>query len=477
MQQFTVLGLGGNLGDRLARFIESIKLLTGRKILTDIRSSEVFESEALLLPGSPAARNIPFYNIAVSGQTRLSPRELLTSIKKIEAELGRSQRERWAPREIDIDILTYGEKVTAEPDLTIPHPGLTERPFALWPLAALCPDMPVTLANEDSEYSAEATARRWGYVRHEIPCRTWRADNRAQSLWRSALQDLQIRLVSGPFAPTELMGILNVTPDSFSDGGQFLSPESALQRAIALYEAGASIIDLGAESTRPQAAPLTPNEEWHRLEPALTTIRSYFAAKSLRPLLSVDTRHATVARCALEAGADWLNDVTGFTDQAMVQTAQQTLCDIVVMHSLGIPPNKDRTLTKSRSAVSQLLEWGDATVARLEAAGIERSRIILDPGIGFGKTAEQSAEIISSASALQALGVRILIGHSRKSFLSLWTSRPAAERDTETALLSAQLAHAGVQYLRVHDVAANVQAINQLGPSPSSGQRVKARRH
>jgi len=443
-----VLGLGSNLGDRLATFRAAIELLASGQtpILTGLRSSEVFESEALLLPGSPTSWNLAFLNIAVAGDTKLSALELLNAIKQIELKLGRQNRERWAPREIDIDILVFGTEQLSLPDLKIPHPALLDRPFALWPLSALI-----------AGYRVAST--KWGAIRAEIPCRTWRAPHQIHSQFVDLLRPLNIPVIAGPLAATELVGVLNITPDSFSDGGLNIDPVRAVTHARELFYQGAAILDIGAESTRPDAKAISTAEEWSRLAPVFEQFKRSFSDDSLRPTISIDTRNPEVAQFALAAGASWLNDVTGFDNPVMQEIAAAAKCEVVAMHSLGVPPSRDRVLDQEYCVMAQLLEWGEARIEQLERAGIARQRIILDPGIGFGKTPEQSLEIILRADELHKLKVRILIGHSRKSFLNIFSTRPAAERDGETGVLSAMLASNGVHYLRVHNVAINARSL------------------
>lgn len=464
-QQFVVLGIGGNLGDRIETFRRAVSsLLRERGALENARAAELFESEALLLPDAPVEWNLPFFNTAVSGLTLLTANELLRVCKEVERELGRETRARWAPREIDIDILVYGNDRLHTQELSLPHPGLIERPFALWPLSALAPDYRLPQKDGDYEIVAARAAAQWGFIRSEIPCKTWRASWKAQQHWRESMRALGLSVEPGPLAPTELVGILNITPDSFSDGGRHLKPEAALEQARKLCAAGATVLDIGAESTRPQAAAISPDEEWKRLAPVLESLRHGFERECLKPALSIDTRNAETARRALEFSPDWINDVEGFTDPSLLEVALGSQCDLVVMHSLGIPPSSERLLSPNERAIDQIIRWGEETITRLEGAGVRRERIILDPGIGFGKSAAQSFEIVGSATLLRSLGVRVLIGHSRKSFLSLITERPFSERDPESAFLSAQLARDGIEYLRVHDVSRSATAINLLYP-------------
>ena len=460
-----VVGVGTNLGprlDHLRRGVRSLRALAPR--LSDIRVSPIYESDALVPEGAPEEWRRPYLNLAVCGRWDDSPEELLRTLKDLEARLGRRPRERWGPREVDFDLLVFDECVIDTAGLTVPHPGLADRPFALLPLADLAPDWrfppesgPPPLAG----LTAREAARRWTGTPDHVPLRTRRSF----------------------LSLTEVVGVVNITPDSFSDGGAYVDPDAALRHARTLVADGATVLDLGAESTRPGATPITVEEEWARLGPVLEqfslSLFSAFSAKSASsasrgadggggddsPIVSVDTRHVQIALNAITAGARWINDVTGFGDPAMVDAVAEADVDLVLMHSLGIPPDRRRTIPETEDPVAFVLAWADERLTALEARGTGRERVILDPGIGFGKTPDQNAELLRRAGALSALGTRVLVGHSRKSFLAAWypSGHPAATdpaaRDHETALLSAHLARLGVDYVRVHDVAATVRAL------------------
>lgn len=255
---------------------------------------------------------------------------------------------------------------------------------------------------------------------------------------------------------SKIVGILNITPDSFSDGGLYITPEKALSRIQEMIDAGADIIDIGAESTRPDATPLSPQDEWKRLEPVLDAINN----SDCDIELSIDTYHPETIEKALKYNIAWINDVSGFEDQRMVDLALKHNCKIVLMHNLGVPAKREVTLSNKKSAVKQVYEWAEKKINELEKQGINRERIIFDPGIGFGKTAEQSFELIKYISFFKKLGTEILVGHSEKSFIKLFSDNPPGKRGTETQILSAHLSSNGVDYLRVHDVDGNKRAIS-----------------
>lgn len=249
---------------------------------------------------------------------------------------------------------------------------------------------------------------------------------------------------------TQLVGILNLTPDSFSDGGRYASAEVALEAALCMAKDGAAVIDVGAESTRPDATPLTHEQEWARLESVLPALCNALAGKAQ---VSLDTRHAATARKALAVGVDWINDVSGLTSDEMLEVLASSPCRIVAMHSLTIPADLACTLPHECDAVDAMADFAKAILAKTAVHGIARGRLILDPGVGFGKTAEQSLALLKRVQELEVLGLPLMIGHSRKSFLKPFTQDYLRERDDATLILSGILAHSGVAYLRVHDVA------------------------
>ena len=239
----------------------------------------------------------------------------------------------------------------------------------------------------------------------------------------------------------QLVGIVNATPDSFSDGGAY----DPVAHALRLIEQGAQVIDVGAESTRPNAEPVSPQQEWERLQPVLEALRG-------KCKLSVDTRHAETAKRALEYDVAWINDVTGLQSNEMIEALKDAACDVVVMHSLTVPVDPIIKLPDDEDVIVHMLDWTEDTLTRLQQAGISSERVILDPGIGFGTTPAQSIELICHMRYLLELHPHWLLGHSRKSFMGMLSEKPAAERDEMTRAFSLMLAEQGVKYLRVHDV-------------------------
>jgi len=433
-----ILGLGTNLGDNLKNLRQAILLLGQSSQFKVLEASPIYQSEALLPPGSPSSWNQNYLNLALACETTLSPEEVLAFIKGVETQLGRTHSERWAPRLIDIDILAWCNQSINKTNLQIPHPGLCERPFALWPLLDLLPDW------QHPQHDIKGVIHSWGsrftqqapFGTHQIPQR-----------------------VDTP----SIVGILNITPDSFSDGGNFTSIEKALKHAQKLFSDGAEIIDIGAESTRPGATAITPQQEWGLLEPIIHAIKQHWQQQVFKPKISIDTRHYEVAEKSLGLDIDWINDVTGFSDPNMQAVVAKTNAKCVVMHNLGVPPQKDIVLASQPDACTQVIQWAQKRLHELIKSGIQTEQLIFDIGIGFGKTPQQNFELLKHISRFEQLNFPILVGHSRKSFLGILNNKKPQERDLETAILSYHLAQQKVDYLRVHDVAANVEAVKIAG--------------
>jgi dihydropteroate synthase len=244
---------------------------------------------------------------------------------------------------------------------------------------------------------------------------------------------------------TFIMGVLNVTPDSFSDGGKYMDPDRAFARAIELEEQGADIIDVGAESTRPGSEQISAAEEIRRLIPVLKRLRG-----KLTVPVSVDTYKAEVAELAIEHGAEIINDPSGLTfDPQLAKIVVQHDAGLVLNHMRGRPESWAK-LPPMRDVMGTILRELEATVNRARHAGVDRSRIVIDPGIGFGKRKEQNSEILAQLGKLASLDLPVLTGPSRKSFLAQQTDEQT--RFATAAAVTACIL-AGAHVVRVHDVA------------------------
>ena len=251
---------------------------------------------------------------------------------------------------------------------------------------------------------------------------------------------------------TTVMGVLNLTPDSFSDGGVFDRPERALSQAGRMLAAGADVLDLGAQSTRPGAIEVGSEEELSRLLPVLSAIRSAHP----RALLSIDTFLAPVAAAALAAGADWINDVSGGRrDPAMLPLIAAAGCPYVLMHSRGDSQSMEGLTDYGALGVVEAVHQAlQRATERALACGVQRQQLIWDPGLGFAKTTDQNLEMLRGLHRLRGDGIPLLVGPSRKRFIGAVLQEPRAKaRLWGTAAVVAQCASVGVEMVRVHDVA------------------------
>ncbi len=411
------IGVGSNLGDRqhhLERAAQFLKM----KSPGFFRASPVYSSPALVPEGAPEAWRSSFLNAVFEIEWTDSPMSLLALLKNIEKDLGREPAPQWAPRIIDLDILLFGENKIQEDKLTIPHPGIYHRSFVLDPLKHMAPSLKIPGSTESVLTRSRKLSQR-------------------SPLW---------------------MGILNLTPDSFSDGGEY-SDRSAWIKKIELFEKSlVGMIDIGAESTRPGATAISAKEEWERLKPALEFLKDRYRTRILRPRISMDTRNADIAEAALELGADCINDVSGSADPQMQELLQSSSCEYVLMHSLSVPADPKRTLPPEADVISEIKNWAYEKLNVLSQKRIALDRVIFDPGLGFGKTAEQSQVIVRRINEFFDLPVRILVGHSRKSFIQRWSDQPVIDRDWESVGISLQMAARGVDILRVHDAHHHIRA-------------------
>lgn len=252
-----------------------------------------------------------------------------------------------------------------------------------------------------------------------------------------------------------VMGILNVTPDSFSDGGRFYTIQNAVDRALEMEDAGAAILDIGGESTRPYSQSIEDDEELRRVVPVLEKLQGRLSAP-----ISIDTTKASVAIAAMGLGAQIINDVSGLeADPEMLAVAVKTGAGVCAMHRQGTPLTMQDNPTYDH-CVLEILEYLRRRDRELIEQGIAAERICLDPGVGFGKTHEHNLELIRSASVFHHLRRPILIGHSRKGFIAKLLGSKDIDRTFGTVGVSLALATHRIQILRVHDVAAHVQALN-----------------
>lgn len=428
------LGLGSNLGDRKQYLRRAIHALERHAQIRVREFSSVYETEPWGVEDQP-----DYLNIVAAIATDLSPLALLSLAKDIEHELGRERTIRWGPRIIDIDILTYGDTVAdlwdeeSGRELSIPHPSMEERAFVLGPLVEIAPS--------------------FVHPKHKTPI---------QELLDDLGDEASMRRLPLPLEwgwRTYVMGIVNMTPDSFSGDG-LLNRDTWVEETVAqgrqFVEDGADILDVGGESTRPGSTPVSAEEERERVVPAIRALR---AAVSVP--ISVDTYRASVASAALDAGADWVNDVWGLRmDPKMAPLLADAGCPTVLMHNRSRP--KDVRQGERLGGRYVGIEYEDLledirrelleSVELARNAGMHRENIILDPGIGFGKTVSQNLRLIDELHQIKALGFPLLLGSSRKSFIGYTLDLPPEERVEGTAATVAIGIDRGADIVRVHDV-------------------------
>jgi 2-amino-4-hydroxy-6-hydroxymethyldihydropteridine diphosphokinase / dihydropteroate synthase len=412
------LGLGSNLGNRKEHLENAIKKLRERIRPKRLRVSSIYESPALLPALCNADWNRDFLNLVIEVDCELNPQDLLKVTQDIENESGRVRTEKWAPRELDIDILFFENQNFISRQLVLPHPEVTNRAFVLAPLKDLAPGLEIKQGN----------------------C--------VLNLSRSHPQQVP-----------SLMGIVNITPDSFSDGGKFQERSLIEEELKQLVDNNIAIIDIGGESTRPGAIPLSSDQEWDRIKGSLEFLKSELRDREIRPLLSIDTRHFQTALNALEYGATIINDVSGLADLRFVELLKQTKIQYVLTHSLSVTADPLTVLDEKINVMVEIKNWFIQKLEILFSNGVQRDQIILDPGIGFGKTALQSQTILQQIDDLYDLNCRVLMGHSRKSFLGAFSHTTPKDRDIESLGVSLALANNGVDILRVHNPVLHKRAL------------------
>ena len=263
-----------------------------------------------------------------------------------------------------------------------------------------------------------------------------------------------------------IMGVINITPDSFSDGGKYQETHAAVERAMELVSEGANIIDIGGESTRPGALRISVEEEMQRVIPVIQDLKSPKEFLDAKTLISVDTMNAETAKAAIQAGAEIINDVSGgLADKAMFEVLRDTNAKYIISHWRGFSDQMD-SLNNYESVAKEVASELEARVELAEAAGIDRSRLIIDPGLGFAKDVEQNWHLVARLDELEKLGLPILVGASRKRFIAgALDSRNPTEvsnqrRDLGTAVLTALLLQRKLWAIRVHNVPNTVDAIS-----------------
>ena len=341
--------------------------------------------------------------------------------KQIQTDLGKAVENKWQPRNLDIDIVFWGSVVTKLNGKLIPDSAVYSRPYVLSPLVHMAPQWKIPGSADVSALEFSCTSK----SEFHIP------------LW---------------------MGILNITPDSFSDGGRFANLENMHAVVENMISNGVNVIDIGAESTRPNATPLTVDEEWTRLKPALKLVQELVKETVLPPQISVDTYHPATAEKCLELNVDMINDVGGLRSKSMMALARSCDKTFIAMHSVTVPVDSKISLDPAADACAVFENWIREGQELWDAHGLDLHRIIVDPGIGFGKSSLQSLDLMRSTKRFRKLGHRLMVGHSRKQFLRSFSDHASANLDIETIGASLQMCSQSVDILRVHSVEAHTRA-------------------
>ncbi|KAL4913256.1 Dihydropteroate synthase-like protein [Aspergillus aurantiobrunneus] len=434
------IALGSNVGERV-EMIENACLEMNRAGIKVQRTSSLFETAPMYYLDQE-----PFMNGVCEVETTLEPLELLDTLQSIEIGLGRKKLVDKGPRSIDLDILLYDHQVFNNDRLNIPHKLMLERDFVLRPLSQLIPHEIPPLPGHKTTYLTHLNALP---PPNPTPIATTYISPQFPPL-RS----------TDPTRHTHIMGILNLTPDSFSDGGKHrpTNPETITPTIRNFINSGASIIDVGGESTRPGSTPVSPDEELHRIIPAIRHIRTAIP-EAANVAISVDTYRARVAHEALAAGADIINDVSaGTLDPEMLPTVARAGKSIILMHMRGSPSTMTSLTSYANGVIPDVGTELRARVAAAEAAGIRRWRIILDPGLGFAKNQPEDLAILRDLATLRT-GMQGLeyfpwvMGPSRKRFIGKLTGvEKASERGWGTAATVTASVAGGADIVRVHDV-------------------------
>ncbi|KAG7121679.1 Folic acid synthesis protein fol1 like [Verticillium longisporum] len=437
------IALGSNLGDRIGWIEKACREMEARGVHVK-RTSSLWETEPMYV-----LEQDRFVNGACEVETTLEPLALLDVLQDIERTLGRQKFVDKGPRNIDLDILLYGDEKITHDRLTVPHVGIPEREFVLRPLAELIPAKPLYASNPwklTQDYLNELTPS-------HPPLSPLTPLAPAPAPFITALT---------PTRKTHVMAIVNITPDSFSDGGVHTSA-SLPDTLLAAHAAGATMIDIGGQSSAPGRPDVSAEEEIARVVPAIRLVRSIPELAHLP--ISIDTYRAPVAEAALAAGADLVNDISaGQLDRDMLPLVARAGATVCLMHMRGTPQTMSSLNDYPDGLVPTVARELLERVAEAEAAGIRRWRIVLDPGLGFAKVGEQNLELLSRLPELRAWpgleGFPWLVGSSRKSFIGRVTGVPKAEeRIWGTAATVAAAVSGGADVVRVHDAVEMCQVV------------------
>lgn len=435
------IALGSNVGNRIYWIEEACNRISRKGIIIK-RTSSLWETKPMYV-----LEQDNFLNGVIEIETEFQPLDLLDQLQNIEKELGRKKLIDKGPRNIDLDILLYGDETVDHERLLIPHPGITEREFVLRPLSELIPQKPLYKSSP------------WKFTQDYL--------NRLPLLNLSTVTPLAdgVEPITSMKSDrkTQVMAIFNITPDSFSDGRKNLKSLSCEEIGINIenyLNDGASIIDIGGQSSKPFAKEISSEEEIARIIPAIELARQQkmLSSDAKSFAISVDTYRANVAEAAVNSGADIINDVSaGTLDPEMFSTMARLGKTVCLTHMRGTPCTMNSLTDYPDGLIPTIARELIQRIEAAEAAGIRRWRIILDPGIGFAKNLNQNLEILRRLDELRdwpgLQGFPWLIGSSRKAFIGKITGKDVArERKWGTSATVAAAIAGGADIIRVHDV-------------------------
>lgn len=428
------IGLGANLDSSFGTPPQTLKHLIKtlpKYGIMVLKISRFFKNPAWPDPNDPA-----YTNACIEIETQYSPQDLMAQLLEIEEKYGRKRSVPNAPRPLDLDIIDYKGRCLDEENLTVPHKGMHERASVLLPLFDIAPN--------------------WQHPISKTPLYDLMDDlpdkDKSQTIPTSHIHHLFGN-------ESVLMGILNVTPDSFHDGGAYNALDQSLVHAHEMIQEGAKIIDIGGESTRPGADIVPIDEEINRVVPVIKALSSDIKNQDIT--LSIDTRNAKTMEAALDAGATMINDVSALThDPNSIDVAGAFDGPVCLMHMIKDPKSMQNKPTY-KDVCTEVKETLSAHMTQCIKAGIAPERLIIDPGIGFGKTLEHNLSLLKNIDLFHDLGAPIMLGVSRKSFIEkICPNTPSQDRLPGSLSSSLYAYSKGVQIFRTHDVAETKQAFD-----------------
>lgn len=432
-----IIGFGANLSGKHGNAEETLCFYAkklSKSGVNILKSSHIYESAPVPISDQPW-----YKNAVCVVETHLPPHDLLNLLSDLEKDAGRVRTEQNAPRVLDLDLLAYHDVIMNDDTLKLPHPELHNRAFTLYPMAEISKDWKHPTLNKSVDNMIK-----------NLP-----TDQKIKKIRGKKLFETLVDKLRNQPSPL-IMGIVNATPDSFFDGGEYNKVDQAIAHGKKILKQGADILDIGGESTRPNAKTVSVQEELNRIIPVIEGLKPY------AEYISVDTRNSKTMEAAIKAGANMINDVSALThDPEAMSVVSQSGLPVCLMHMKGTPETMQNA-PKYKNVIDEVLAYLENRMRECVLYGIDINNIIVDPGIGFGKVLEHNLIIIKNLHRFQSLGCPLLLGASRKSFIAGIDKNASSPKDRLGGSL-ATILHAlksnNTQILRVHDVVETVQAV------------------